>query len=263
MSVETRDLEARTSTSRQSVAAVTSKPDAPAITEERFEFKYRLSYHTYLRVIGALRPWAHHDEFSERGRDHRYFVRSLYFDTYDYRAYEDKITGVPNRVKLRIRSYWPEHASAQFLKYEIKTRRGNMVNKFTEIVPLALHEELARGEWPQAPGPVLEEFRRRALLLSLRPKVLVDYNREGFVPRDRRDVRITFDHSLRFAAADCVFPDDAFFRPEYPAAVVMEVKFRRERVPWLERIVRGLELRSMPNSKYSSAVEHSQHALFY
>lgn len=229
----------------------------------RFELKYRLDLSTYQRLRCALRRFARHDHFSEAGRDRRYFVRSLYFDTYDYLAYEEKITGVANRIKLRIRSYWPTRAAARFVTLELKTKTGALVGKLAQRITLDEYDHfLTTRAWPQPLGPVADEFRRLLLLRVQQPRVIVDYDREALVPLDRSDVRITFDHGMRFAAATGLFPTRPFFHAERPQCVVLEIKYRTAQPVWLERLCRQYGLSSAPNSKYARGIEQTQHAIY-
>ena len=230
---------------------------------QRFEFKYRLDVKTYHRVRCALRYATRHDVFSSRGRRNRYLVRSLYFDTFGYDAYEEKVTGVPNRTKLRIRSYWGRRDDAEFVALELKTKSANLVDKFTKRVSLGEYDRfMASGAPLENSDPTVEEFCRLMLLKDLRPKVLVEYEREALTPIDGSGVRITFDHDMRFAFAQELFPRRAFFHRARPHAVVMEIKTRQSRPKWLESIIRGHELPSRPNSKYAWGIEQSQHAMF-
>ena len=239
------------------------KETSKASSTKRFEFKYQLDLPTYNRVRCALRHAARHDDCSRRGRNNRYFVRSLYFDTYDYLAYQEKVTGVTSRIKLRIRSYWNNRRDTAFVTLELKTKAANLVEKFSQRISLADYDRLmASGTLPGNCSPTAEEFRRLMLLKDLRPKVLVDYEREGLASFDGSGVRITFDHDLRFAAAEDLFPNGVFFHRARPQLVVMEIKVGGNRPNWLERVVRTYELNSVPNSKYAWGVEQSQHGMF-
>ncbi len=230
------------------------------LTEQRFEHKYRLDLLEYFRVRNSLLPYMRHDDFSLAGRDRRYFVRSLYFDTHDYSAYDEKMAGVSNRIKLRIRSYWAERTEAKFVKLELKTKHANLVNKFAEVVPVEEYEHfIAHRRFSALSSPVSDEFRRIALLRDVRPCLLVDYDREALVPRDGGDVRITFDHRVRFASSRTLFPQSAFVRVARPRVVVLEIKTRDERPSWLDDVARRHELQSLPNSKFAIGIEHTQH----
>ena len=232
-------------------------------SEPRFEHKYRLPFIEYLKVKNWLARFASLDRFSRLSGTGRYFIRSLYFDTSDYRCYAEKMTGEHNRIKLRIRSYFPDRASAQFVTFEIKSRLGSEIFKHASRLSL---EEYDRFEQTRrmATGndPALDEFMRLMLLRQLTPRVLVDYEREAFDPRDASGVRITFDHALRYAETSQLFPEHPFFRKSLPQLVVMEIKTRESAPPWVTRLVESYGLRSVPNSKYAVSIEHTQNALF-
>lgn len=229
----------------------------------RFERKYRLDIRAYTCLQAALRRFTRPDGFTEAQPKQRYFIRSLYFDTFDYSAYQEKMAGETNRIKLRLRSYWAERERVAFVKAEIKTRMGNMVGKFEEQVGLDNAECFVRkNKWDAEVGSVAQEFRRLALLKNQRPVLLVDYYREAFVPMDGSDIRITFDHSLRFAAAQALFPKHAFYQSASPRIVVLEIKSKEDEPSWLEEIVRSHSLTSEPNSKYAWGIEQTQHGVF-
>lgn len=229
----------------------------------RFEYKYRLPFIEYLKVKNWLARFTSLDRFSRLSSTGRYFIRSLYFDTSDYRCYAEKMTGEHNRIKLRIRSYFPDRASSKFVTFEIKSRLGNEVSKHASRVSLEEYDRFERtGRMATGSDPTLDEFMRLMLLRQLTPRVLVDYEREAFDPRDASGVRITFDHALRYAETSQLFPAHPFFRRNQPQLVVMEIK-TRESVPlWVTRLVESYGLRSVPNSKYAASVEHTQKALF-
>lgn len=69
----------------------------------RHEYKYRINYFDYLilkrriQLIMDVDPHA-----SESGQ---YFIRSLYFDNIYDKALKEKLYGVNNREKFRIRIY--------------------------------------------------------------------------------------------------------------------------------------------------------------
>lgn len=230
----------------------------------RFEYKYHLDPFTYYRVTNALRWVTRHDRYSRQGHRNRYFVRSLYFDTFAYHAYQEKITGVPNRIKLRFRTYSHNREGSKMVNLELKTRFGDLVAKFSDKIPLDEYDHfLSKRAWIKQAGGVPEEFRRITLLKDLSPMVLVDYRREALLPIDGSGVRITFDHSMRFALARELFPSRAFFHTGRPKIVVMEIKVTDNRPKWLEDVVKQYGLKSLPNSKYAWGIEHTQHGIFY
>ena len=229
----------------------------------RFEHKYRLPFIEYLKVKNWLARFASLDRFSRLNGAGRYFIRSLYFDTFDYRCYAEKMTGEHNRIKLRIRSYFPDRASAKFVTFEIKARLGSEVFKHAGRASLETYDQFEKTHRiATGSDPALSEFLRLMLLRQFTPRVLVDYEREAFEPRDASGVRITFDHALRYAETSQLFPKNPFFRKSLPELVVMEIKTRENAPPWVTRLVESYGLRSVPNSKYAASIEHTQKAMY-
>lgn len=230
----------------------------------RFEFKYRLSPLSYQRIRNSVRLHATLDHYSLKDPDGRYFVRSLYYDTDDYRAYAEKLSGESNRIKLRVRTYSREEATSPFVSVELKTRSNALITKFGTHVPTEQYTHYVRtGHWPDLSDPVLVEAERLTRLQALRPKVLVDYRREAFVPRDASGVRITFDHDLRYASSTDLFPQHAFFHNITPHRIVLEIKATRDYPAWVDRFAVAHGLKAVPNSKYADAVEQSEPVLLY
>ncbi len=228
----------------------------------RCELKYQLTVFEYLRLKNRIRCFVDTDQYSLVAPQNRYYVRSLYFDTYNYWAYFDKLTGSPERIKLRIRTYFST-PKAPFVNVELKVRRYGEIEKYVARVSVADCEQfLKTKKWKNDSEPVLNEFQRLVMLKSLAPKLLVDYEREAYVAKGDRNVRITFDHNMRFAYADELYPAAALFRKKDSFLVVFEIKCQQDTPLWLEQIVKEFNLKIVPNSKYAHGIEQTQHAIF-
>ena len=233
------------------------------IPDGRFEYKYSLNVVDYLKLKNRLASTMRLDQFSTRADNGRYYIRSLYFDSYDYRAYVEKMDGNMSRIKLRVRSYFKTHQDCPFVSVELKCRRADKIIKFSKHVPLADFESfMARGYWDDDKDPVLQEFDRLRRLSHLEPKVLVDYYREAFVTRDRSDIRITFDHDICSSLSGELFPAASCYRKDLSHRVVLEIKTAGQAPQWLEKVVKQHNLKMVPNSKYAQCIERTQHALF-
>ena len=69
----------------------------------RHELKHYINHADYLAIRRRLREIAPLDRFS--GPDGSYTVHSLYFDNLDNKALREKLDGVNNREKFRLRYY--------------------------------------------------------------------------------------------------------------------------------------------------------------
>lgn len=222
----------------------------------RFESKYKVSSHQYYKIKNALLPYMQLDGFTRADPKNRYLVRSLYFDTLDYQAYFEKISGDCNRVKFRIRTYVESIEDDPTIRVELKVRKGVMMEKFGYFVTASQYREFMQGwHWPLENNPVLDEFERNLHIKHLRPKLLVEYRREGFQSRSRENIRITFDHQVRSAFSASLFPDKIFLRPHHPHVIILEIKHSEEQPGWLRDIVQQHSLKIVANSKYAQGIE--------
>ena len=69
----------------------------------RFEFKYILKKSLSSLIKNEVKHFMHQDKFT-KDNDH-YLVRSLYFDNQGCSNFNEKIDGLKNRHKFRIRTY--------------------------------------------------------------------------------------------------------------------------------------------------------------
>ena len=227
------------------------------ITSRRFESKYRITRFQYYQIKNALLPYMQLDPFSKRAPGYQYLVRSLYFDTPDYQAYYEKINGDCNRVKFRIRTYSETIENDPKIRVELKVRKGVMMEKFSSFVTAAEYQEfMKKGFWALEDNPVLDEVERNLHKKHLRPKVLVEYLREGYQTRSRENIRITFDDKVHSAFSKSLFPQEKlFFRPHHPQTLILEIKHYEKQPDWLRNIVQRHSLKMIANSKYVQGIE--------
>lgn len=167
--------------------------------------------------------------------DGGYLIRSLYFDDYWNSAYEEKEMGILSRKKYRIRIY---DCSDAVIKLERKKKAGAYIYK--EDAPLTRRqvEQILAGEYEfllKSSYPLCREFYLECMCNVMRPRVVVDYEREPWI-MDEGTVRITFDQDVRAAVSGYNLFDKTL--PTLPVLesgkLVMEVKYT-ELLPQLIR----------------------------
>ena len=160
------------------------------------------------------------------GETGRYTIRSLYFDDLDAAAYYEKVDGIDNRTKYRIRFY---NYDSSLLKLEKKEKLGNLTRKTAQTITKndarALEYALSQG-CPDNPDGLTNELRVACMSRGLRPKVLVDYDRTPFLC-DAGNTRITIDENLRTRPYIAhLFASPRAMTPVLePNQVILEVKF--------------------------------------
>ena len=127
--------------------------------------------------------------------NNEYHIRSLYFDTIYNDALLDKLDGVKNRDKYRIRIY---NFSDKFIRMECKTKVGSLISKRSVAIPKLLAEQIIAGDptgLEQSRSGLLRDVYREMKINYLHPVVIVDYVREAYL-HPAEEVRITFDKQL-------------------------------------------------------------------
>lgn len=201
-----------------------------------------------------MRPDMHTDQFGS------YRVRSLYFDTYDYRAYHDKMAGAAERHKLRVRVY-PD--SATFVRFEVKSRFTSFIHKITVDLPIEEYENVKPAIYNHSLPPahvmdnkgVSKEFFRLQRQLNMFPKVMVQYRREAYERLEINRVRANFDDELLASRnLDLLGPMAGARKLQNYGSTIFEVKVDGTMPFWMHMLISKYDLQNQAISKFCYAV---------
>lgn len=215
----------------------------------RHELKFLINYGEYLHLSRTLDYCLQRDpggdEFNE------YAIRSLYFDTVFDDFLNEKLSGLMNRQKYRLRIY---RFSDKDIKLECKAKYGDLISKRSLLIPRELAEQLIAGDptgLERTSAPLLHDMYREMRTRLLRPTVIVDYIREAYI-YEPEDVRITFDKELHTGMGNFNLFDKTI--PTVPALddnlMVLEVKFQRVLPDFIRNLLAGVSAQRMAVSKY-------------
>lgn len=214
----------------------------------RHELKYMISFSQKDLLTRRFAGILSSDANAENGG---YFIRSLYFDDAFGSAYEEKMMGISERRKFRIRCY---NLQDRNIKLEKKQKSGSCIRKVSAPLSRAETEQLLSGGYDflrDRPEEVCREFYIECMSSLMRPAVIVDYDREPYV-YGPGDVRITFDMHVRAAVGGY-----SLFDASLPALealegdrLIMEVKY----TDFLPQLIR--ELLPPEHSEYTQASKY-------
>ena len=189
----------------------------------RNEWKYQISPASAVLLARRLAVFLKRDMHS---RPDGYLIRSLYFDDIAESAFYDKLAGVNERTKYRLR-YYDNDTDHIFL--ERKRKHGNLIEKDSVPVSKTTAAHMMRNmplALDELSAPLMAEFAAQRSAHLMRPRVIVDYQRLAFVYVEQ-NVRITLDSNIR----SNMFRTDSFFDriTTLPVLengnVILEVKF--------------------------------------
>ena len=216
----------------------------------RHELKYHITPAELSVLRSVLTPVMQLDPNGNENNE--YHIRSLYFDTINDDALEEKIAGVGNRKKYRMRIY---NFSDKVIKLECKSKYGDLISKQSVSIPRDLAEQLIAGDpdgLQRMRHPLLHDVYREMRTRLLRPVVIVDYIREAYI-HPAQDVRITFDKQLRTG----MYSSDMFnpMLPTFPVfddpVEILEVKFNEFLPTYIQSIISGVTAQRSAVSKYT------------
>ncbi|MBQ9580466.1 MAG: VTC domain-containing protein, partial [Lachnospiraceae bacterium] len=139
----------------------------------RHEYKHELSYVEMLGLRQRLKAVMQSDPHATDGK---YFIRSLYFDNVYDKALREKIDGVSNREKFRIRYY--NHDTSRII-LEKKSKIYGLCNKKQTVIDIETAKAICECNFKTLESKkdsLVVELYQKMLTEGLRPKAIVDYD---------------------------------------------------------------------------------------
>lgn len=239
--------------------------DARPKNDLRHEIKFLVNHAQQVALLQELRQQMQPDAHGDGGT---YLVRSLYYDTTDYKAYWDKVDGFDFRRKVRLRVYGDSSVDRQTkVFFEIKARVGNRMGKrrvqlsYEEALALVQQEDVT-ATWPAVPPtdrPVLDELHYLFAALRLQPTSVVSYQRLAYGGHvDYPDLRITFDTNVqgRIDNLSLLSTDAGTLHTVLaPGWSILEVKVNQTMPFWLGELLSKQRCTPRRISKYCAVLE--------
>ena len=217
----------------------------------RNELKHIITPADRAAICASLRAVAKPD--AHAGPDGSYLVRSLYFDNPADRALREKLDGVNEREKFRIRCYNGDYS---VIHLEKKMKKNGLGCKLS--APLTKEEvrRILAGDTGWMPGsgrPLVVELYAKMKSQGLKPMTIVDYERIPFV-YGPGNVRVTIDYNIRtgLRCTDFLNPGCVTV-PAGDPAIVLEVKWDEFLPEIIRRAVQVKNRRAGAFSKYQMA----------
>lgn len=225
----------------------------------RFEYKYIVHNSILEPLREAIFPLIDVDKYAAVLKNNQYTVRSVYLDTPRFEYYFEKIDGVKNRKKVRIRGYeLLDSGEIVFLeikrKYDIPILKHRAPLSFSQIGGMLsgnLLELNSTFESDQSKRNI-NRFLYQVFSKNLRPVVLVVYDREAYLSKFDSNVRITFDKNLRgraYPSVNSLF-EEVGMKSVMDGFFILEVKFNDHFPGWLKPILARYNLKKCSASKY-------------
>lgn len=218
-------------------------------TAMRSEYKYLINtqHIPVLRArLGALLRTDSHS-----GPD-GYMIRSLYFDDMDFSSYHQKIAGIKEREKYRLRYY---NLDDSFIVFERKAKDTDVSKKTSARVSVSEAEAIIRGDrklYEANGNPLLKIYSVISESSLMRPAVIVDYDRIAYT-YPIGNVRVTLDTNLRTAPYKYnLFDSKLMTMPVMESdEAILEVKFDGILPSFISDALADVPMQRLAISKYT------------
>jgi hypothetical protein len=215
----------------------------------RNELKFIINAHQKNVMANKLSQICQRDSFSNA--DGLYLVSSLYYDDYNQCAFFDKVSGVRDRKKFRVRVY---NYQSNVIKLERKIKRVNVTEKSYIQISKEEYDALISGDASflmHKNDVVANDFYLNYRTKNLRPRVVVEYCREALIYK-YGDVRINFDILLKAG----IYQKDLFSNGYMISAIphdqiILEVKYTGYFPDVVRNIIQINNLQWQAISKYA------------
>ncbi len=229
----------------------------------RSEIKYLVPDRLVSDLRNAIAPMLKPDKYAEDYLETGYTVRSIYLDSPRLRYYTEKLDGIKDRKKLRVRAY---NASRDTTFLEIKRKVESRIKKDRAAMPyrhvVSLFKDSHRANLEAMllkPASITSarNFLYHYHLDNLHPVNLVVYEREAFEGKIDPTLRITFDKNLRSRLS----PDMSWLFSEedmrhvLPGHFILEIKYNYSFPSWLTPVLSSFKLQKQALSKYCMSLE--------
>ena len=160
----------------------------------RVEQKYLITSAQYDALMESLGDKLVKDEYFYND------IYNLYLDAPDHRLIIQSIEKPMYKEKFRVRSYGLAENEDSKVYLEIKKKFDGTSHKRRISMTLGeFYKYMEKGNRPKGANPItLAELDYDFEKYNLQPSILINYERYSYYIRGNKDLRITFDHNVRY-----------------------------------------------------------------
>lgn len=217
---------------------------------ERVEAKYLITRKQYAQLMTVMKDHLRADVYPHSD------IRSIYFDSSDYRLIRTSLNKPAYKEKLRLRSYGDPELSNQVF-FEIKKKyHGICYKRRQDMNYQAALDYLVFDKIP-CQSQIMKEIEfMRNHDDQLQPKVMISYQRDSFIGKNDDSLRITFDYHVRFSTRNITLTNQ---KPEGQLLdddlLIMEIKTLQAMPLWLSNALDSLKIYPSNFSKYAAVYQ--------
>lgn len=220
---------------------------AYANTFKRREMKFLLDAEQYTALMEHISVHLHPEAFGS------YTVRNIYLDNRNFDLIRSSLGKPIYKEKLRLRTYGETNDNSEAFLEIKKKLRGITYKRRLGLPYKELHDYITDGTIPDNGSQVYQEIDYLIKRMSLTPKIVICYDREGYFDTEDQEFRVTFDGNIRYRHNDLDLRAGDFGETLSAAPYrIMEVKSAGAIPLWMVRELSALRIFHGSFSKYGT-----------
>jgi len=217
--------------------------------DARMEIKfvgYRVNYDTVLNAL-RMHPLGFTVPYPDRQ------INNVYFDTFEYSALAENLSGVSSRTKVRYRWYGGSKCPSSGA-LEIKCKRNFFGWKLRYKAKNLIAQSTT--SWQEIRQAMVQQMSAEAKQwLDNRPlPVFINRYTRNYLVSSNGKMRATIDTRQEVWDQRYASHPSFILKANLPDTLVVEFKFDRELQPMASKLLQGFPLRVSRHSKYVNAV---------
>lgn len=215
---------------------------------ERKEIKFVINENQYNHFIKLIKNYIIEDNYKKST------IYNIYFDTSNDQLIRKSIEKPIYKEKLRLRSYTIINEEANVF-IELKKKYKETVYKRREKMSYCEAKKFLSN-----PIPYSQITKEIAYFLSyyknLQPRMFLYYDRDSYVSKDDKDLRITFDQNIIYRNYDLKLENGIYGEKLLnDGTYIMEIKTNNALPLWLVKALSSEKIYKSSFSKYGKAYE--------
>ena len=224
------------------------------MTNYRYEIKFISYSHKYnlIKNLIKMNDYNFHKQYNDR------IINNLYFDSKDFKAFNDNLSGSSVRFKTRYRWYEDKSISSD------KANKGNLEFKFKKNIfgykkifnvdDLDISNNI---DWKTIKKKINQSLSKEYKILFEKnsEQILINqYNREYFISSNRK-IRVTLDSNIKIFDQMRSIDKPNFSRKSFSQDyIVVEFKTNKSDGKFLKNLKLNLPIKASRNSKYVNGI---------
>lgn len=200
----------------------------------------------------VVEKWVRSNPFAFRTAFPTRVVNNIYFDTEDFDTFNDHLSGVEARRKLRFRWYG-ETVEEIVGQLEVKHKQGDTGWKWIEPMEGLLNLKEMDWQTIQVFFSDRADPRLQTMLACAQPAMINQYRRDYYISADNQ-IRLTLDYDLKTYQQQNRFKPNLAFANPYMDVVVIEFKCALTHADQMADVLAQFPLRVEAYSKYVNGV---------